>query len=101
MKKNDFFLQVLNILQSCSMAFDVVDENNVYTCVGHPLRSDISNMVDWMLNDSFTEAYSKVQKLKILKGLSLQVSFIRRHKRFANVKNLFAILITMRKRLPH
>ena len=55
------------------MAFDVVDENNVYTCVGHPLKSDISNMVDWMLNDTFSDAYDKVQKLKMLKGLSLQV----------------------------
>ena len=55
------------------MAFDVVDENNVYTCVGHPLKSDISNMVDWMLNDTFSNAYDKVQKLKMLKGLSLQV----------------------------
>ena len=68
-----FLSQVLNILQSCSMAFDVVDENNVYTCVGHPLKSDISNMVDWMLNDTFSDAYDKVQKLKMLKGLSLQV----------------------------
>ena len=57
------------------MAFDVVDENNVYTCVGHPLKSDISNMVEWMLNDSFSLAYDKVQKLKTLKGLSLQVSY--------------------------
>ncbi len=70
---NFFLFQVLNILQSCSMAFDVVDENNVYTCVGHPLKSDISNMVEWMLNDSFSSAYDKVQKLKTLKGLSLQV----------------------------
>lgn len=26
--------RVLNILQSTSMAFDVVNEENVYTCVG-------------------------------------------------------------------
>ena len=57
------------------MAFDVVDENNVFTCVGHPLKSDIANIVNWMLNDNFSEAYNKIQKLKILKGLSLQVSF--------------------------
>lgn len=57
------------------MAFDVVDENNVFTCVGHPLKSDIANIVNWMLNDSFSDAYNKIQKLKILKGLSLQVSF--------------------------
>lgn len=64
--------KVLNILQSCSMAFDEVNEDNVYTCVGHPLKSDIANMANWMLNDSFADAYSNIQELKTLKGLSLQ-----------------------------
>ena len=64
--------KVLNILQSCSMAFDKVDEDNVYTCVGHPLRTDISAMVNWMLNESFNSAYKNIQELKTLKGLSLQ-----------------------------
>ena len=64
--------KVINILQSCSMAFDEVNEDNVYTCVGHPLKADISNMVEWMLNEPFTKAYDKIQRLKILKGLSLQ-----------------------------
>ena len=66
------FHQVLNILQSCAMAFDVVNEDNVYTCVGHPLKSDITNMVNWMLNESFSLAYKNILELKTLKGLSLQ-----------------------------
>ena len=45
-------------MQSTSMAFDVVTEDNVYTCVGHPLKSDIANVVTWMLNEEFTTAYS-------------------------------------------
>ena len=65
-------LQVINILQSCSMAFDEVNEDNVYTCVGHPLKSDITNMVNWMLNESFSLAYNNILELKTLKGLSLQ-----------------------------
>ena len=64
--------KVLNILQSCSMAFDEVNEDNVYTCVGHPLKSDIANMVNWMLNESYNSAYENILKLKTLKGLSLQ-----------------------------
>lgn len=63
--------KVLNILQSCSMAFDVVNEDNVYTCVGHPLKSDIANVVNWMLNESFSTAYDNIQHLKTIKGLSL------------------------------
>ena len=58
------------------MAFDVVNEDNVYTCVGHPLKADISNIVNWALNEPFTAAYNNIQNLKTLKGLSLQVNYI-------------------------
>ncbi|KAG1660699.1 Replication factor C subunit 5 [Nymphon striatum] len=63
--------KVLNILQSTSMAYDVVNENTVYTCVGHPLTVDITNIVDWMLNKSFSDAYRNINDLKVLKGLAL------------------------------
>merc|ERR1719410_252682 len=49
--------KVLNILQSCNMAFGKVTEDNVYTCVGHPLRSDITNIANWALNEDFSTAY--------------------------------------------
>ncbi|CAI9741350.1 replication factor C subunit 5-like [Octopus vulgaris] len=62
----------LNILQSASMAFDEVTEDNVYLCVGHPLRKDIENIVQWLLNSSFTEAYKNILQLKSAKGLALQ-----------------------------
>ena len=42
------------------MAYDVVDEENVFLCVGHPLRKDIENIVNWMLNESFTTAYNRI-----------------------------------------
>merc|ERR1712156_24659 len=58
--------KVLNILQSCNMAFGKVTEDNVYTCVGHPLRSDITNIANWALNEDFSTAYSQVSKLKTL-----------------------------------
>ncbi|ELU07083.1 hypothetical protein CAPTEDRAFT_164264 [Capitella teleta] len=61
----------LNILQSCSMAFDEVTEHTVYTCVGHPLRSDIEHIVKWMLNESFTEAYKNILEMQTAKGLAL------------------------------
>jgi len=64
--------KVINILQSCNMAFGEVTEDNVYTCTGHPLRSDITNIVNWSLNEDFSTAYKNIQKLKTLKGLSLQ-----------------------------
>lgn len=48
------------LFQSTSMAFSIVDEVNVYTCTGQPLRSDIANIVEWMLNEDFNTAYSSI-----------------------------------------
>lgn len=42
------------------MAYDIVNEENVYLCVGHPLRTDIANVVNWMLNDTFHQAYQSI-----------------------------------------
>ncbi|XP_072921568.1 replication factor C subunit 5 [Hemitrygon akajei] len=61
----------LNILQSTNMAYDNVTEETVYTCTGHPLKSDIANILDWMLNKDFTTAYKNIMELKTLKGLAL------------------------------
>uniref|UniRef100_A0A8C5LNT6 Activator 1 subunit 5 n=1 Tax=Leptobrachium leishanense TaxID=445787 RepID=A0A8C5LNT6_9ANUR len=63
--------RALNILQSTNMAYGKVTEDTVYTCTGHPLRSDIANILDWMLNKDFTSAYKNIMKLKTLKGLAL------------------------------
>ena len=68
------------------MAFDVVNEENVYTCVGqlliiylimfkrlisftplgHPLKTDIANIISWMLNEDFTVAYSSTQYIQVI-----------------------------------
>ncbi|XP_013405450.1 replication factor C subunit 5 [Lingula anatina] len=64
--------KALNILQSTHMGHEEVTEDNVYTCVGHPLRQDIENIVNWMLNEDFTTAYNNILNLKTLKGLALQ-----------------------------
>jgi replication factor C subunit 3/5 len=64
--------RVINVLQSCHMAFEDVTEDNVYTCTGHPLRSDITNIVNWALNEDFSTAFNNIQELKTAKGLSLQ-----------------------------
>ncbi|XP_059405560.1 replication factor C subunit 5 [Carassius carassius] len=61
----------LNILQSTHMAYGKVTEEMVYTCTGHPLRSDIANILDWALNKDFTTAYNQILQLKTLKGLAL------------------------------
>ncbi|XP_023668127.1 replication factor C subunit 5 isoform X1 [Paramormyrops kingsleyae] len=64
--------KALNILQSTSMAYEKVTEDSVHTCTGHPLKSDIANILDWALNKDFTSAYKQILHLKTLKGLALQ-----------------------------
>ncbi|CAB4065430.1 unnamed protein product [Lepeophtheirus salmonis] len=64
--------RILNILQSCSMAFPVVNEANIYACTGHPLPSDITKALESLLNDKLSESYHKIQnELQTNKGLSL------------------------------
>lgn len=50
--------KVLNILQSAATAFPEVSEDSVYTCVGHPLKSDIMNILKWLLNDDFSTTFT-------------------------------------------
>ncbi|KAK1124795.1 Replication factor C (RF-C) subunit [Melipona bicolor] len=64
--------KVLNVLQSTWLAFGAVTEENVYSCVGHPLPIDIKNIVNWLLNESYELCYCKIQDMKLRKGLALQ-----------------------------
>lgn len=50
--------RALNILQACHAAYDRVDEDAVYNCTGHPHPQDIERIVNWMLTDEFSTAYS-------------------------------------------
>lgn len=56
----DSVLRDIFCFQSTAMAFDIVNEVNVYTCTGQPLRSDIANIVEWMLNEDFNTAYTSI-----------------------------------------
>eukprot|EP01126_Amoeba_proteus_P027107 TRINITY_DN2687_c0_g1_i5.p1 TRINITY_DN2687_c0_g1~~TRINITY_DN2687_c0_g1_i5.p1 ORF type:complete len:123 (-),score=24.49 TRINITY_DN2687_c0_g1_i5:214-582(-) len=57
---------------STAMAFDVVNEVNVYLCTGNPLPQTIQNITKWMLNKDYQEAYEKVSSVQIEQGLALQ-----------------------------
>lgn len=64
--------KVLNTLQSTWLAYRDVTEDNVYTCVGHPLRSDITKIFNWLLTENdFAVCFQNIQDLKLAKGLAL------------------------------
>ncbi|XP_043225524.1 replication factor C subunit 5-like [Amphibalanus amphitrite] len=72
--------RVLNILQATAIAFGSVTEDNVYTCIGHPHSSDITAIVNWMLNEDMATALRKIVELKTHKGLALQDVLTEVHK---------------------
>jgi replication factor C subunit 3/5 len=63
--------RVLNLLQSTSMACELVDERNVYLTSGAPLPSDVKMVMEWLLNDNFKEAYEKLTGMGAIKGYAL------------------------------
>ena len=62
----------LNIMQSTHLAFGKVNEENVYNCVGHPSKNDMTSVINWLLNDDFTTIYNRLMHLKTLRGYALQ-----------------------------
>jgi len=63
--------RTLNIFQATSMASDDVSEEAVYTCTGNPLPRDIQQIVEWIMNQSFAEAFASLSQMQVLKGLAL------------------------------
>lgn len=72
--------KLLNVLQSTWLAFKDVTEDSVYTCIGHPLKRDIENIVQWFLSEDMETAYTNIQELKTLKGLALSDILTEVHK---------------------
>ncbi|KAI9298175.1 hypothetical protein K502DRAFT_336753 [Neoconidiobolus thromboides FSU 785] len=64
--------RVLNILQACHSAFDLITEKEVYLCTGLPLPEEIEKIRDWLMNAEFSLAYNNINSLKIERGLALQ-----------------------------
>uniref|UniRef100_A0A0R3RYU3 Activator 1 subunit 5 n=1 Tax=Elaeophora elaphi TaxID=1147741 RepID=A0A0R3RYU3_9BILA len=63
--------RVINILQSTAMAFKIVNERNVYQCVGYPLPSDVEKIVRILLNDSIEDAYTKIEEIRRERAFAL------------------------------
>eukprot|EP00455_Lapot_gusevi_P053413 TRINITY_DN8321_c0_g2_i1.p1 TRINITY_DN8321_c0_g2~~TRINITY_DN8321_c0_g2_i1.p1 ORF type:complete len:335 (+),score=51.35 TRINITY_DN8321_c0_g2_i1:74-1078(+) len=61
----------LNVMQATSLAFPEVNAENVYTCTGNPLPSDIESIVGILFNSSFQDAVLEITELAAQKGLAL------------------------------
>ncbi|CAH2007591.1 unnamed protein product [Acanthoscelides obtectus] len=91
--------KVLNVLQSTWLAYKYVNEDNVYTCVGHPLRKDIENIFKWLLNSDFETTYKHIKELKMLKGLALNDILTEIHDYVHRAEFPFDVLIDLSEKI--
>ena len=68
--------RVLNILQSTAISTSQVTEETVYTCVGHPLQSDISDILKLLLNDEMSATYNSILFLFLINCRFFRVNII-------------------------
>lgn len=55
--------RVLNLLQSCHMAYSLVDEQNIYLTAGAAVPAIINAMFTLLLNTGFNEAYDNIRNV--------------------------------------
>lgn len=70
-RSNGDMRRVLNILQSVSMIYSIVNEKNINMCIGYPRKRDMVNIFDLLINKNFDESYYGIVKIKDENGLSL------------------------------
>ena len=63
--------RVMNLLQSTSMAYDIVSEENVYLTSASPLPDDMTKIFNCLLNETFKVSYDTVKKMCQEKGYAL------------------------------
>eukprot|EP01052_Picozoa_sp_SAG31_P017901 SAG31_NODE_1245_length_9134_cov_6.012064_5_plen_166_part_00 len=54
------------------MSHDVVNEENVYLCVGAPLPREIDEIFHSLLNDSFADCYNKIRHMQVFSSQTHQ-----------------------------
>lgn len=64
--------RVLNVLQSTWLAYDVITKESIYEATGQPTPEDIIRMLEFMSSMSLKDAVTKIEEIKIAKGLALQ-----------------------------
>ncbi|CAI4229138.1 unnamed protein product [Auanema sp. JU1783] len=71
--------RVLNVLQSVSMAFDNINEDAVYSCVGQPTPKQLDKILQTLWNDSFSACYKTLTQLCVSSGFALTDIVTRLH----------------------
>lgn len=70
-RSNGDMRKVINILQSTSMAYKIVNEKNINTYLGYPRKTHIDLIIDMLVNKSFYVAYNNITNIKQQNGLTI------------------------------
>ena len=62
--------KVLNILESCSLAYDEISEDKVYDVTGRPSPSEIDQIYTWLKTAQFSVAFTNILELKQKRSLA-------------------------------
>lgn len=63
--------KVLNILQSTSLSYTILNEKNINMCLGYPRKQQINKIMDYLINSNFKTAYNGIKDIRLQNGLSL------------------------------
>ena len=70
-RSNGDMRKVLNIMQSVSMIYPIINEKNINTCIGYPRKQDMVQIFNLLINEQFEKSYYGIIKIKNENGLSL------------------------------
>jgi len=63
--------KVLNILESCSLAYKTIPLNKIYEVTGRPSPDDIKVIYNSLTKDDYNKAFALSMKIKSEKSLSV------------------------------
>ena len=55
--------KIINILQSTSIVYEKINEENVSFCLGYPSNAEIEKIYNSLINDTFSDSYNFINKI--------------------------------------
>lgn len=70
-RSNGDMRKVINMLQSVSMSYKIINDENVNICLGYPDNNTITEIAESLLTQQFDKSYAKITELITCYGYSL------------------------------
>jgi len=70
-RSNGDMRKVINVLQSVSMSYDVINEGNINNILGYPQKEQILKIIDYLMNCTFVDSFNAIKTMMVSESLSL------------------------------